>query len=113
MLDDTVRLTKSGKPVWLTQEIRFNAILSEMSQQGYTFALSMEDLKKNKFFIARSAITINKRIESAFRTNAQREKALNEWYRYEHLHDSIEPVSRDRFECQAIGRILGNVTINL
>ena len=51
MLDNTVRLTKSGKPVWLTQEIRFNAILSEMRQQGYTFALSMENLKKNKFFI--------------------------------------------------------------
>lgn len=107
-MENVVRLTKSGKPVWSSKEERAECILGAIESEGYSTNLSLEDLMKGKFYVARSATTITNHIEEVLRTQKQLNKYLQDWNSYSHFHDYITTINRDYFELVAVRNLLGS-----
>lgn len=53
MGEQILRLTKSGKPIWIDNSTRGNEIMTELKNQGYTTDLTVDQIMKNKYYIVR------------------------------------------------------------
>lgn len=108
-----VRLTKTGKVIWLDAEAKNKEIASQLILEGYTLQMTPEELGKVKYLVVNSNPTCPKRIYNGLRTEKQKERFLEEWNRYDHLHDRIRIITKASVEYNTIRRILGpDVYIN-
>ena len=102
-----VRITKTGRIVWFDGETKNREIAAQLIREGYDLQITPEKLGKVKYLVVSSSITYSKRIYSGFRTEKQKERFLMDWNRYDHLHDSMEVITKSSVEYNAIRRILG------
>ena len=102
-----VRLTKTGRIVWSDAETKNKEIAAQLILDGYDLQMTPEELGKVKYLVVNSNPTCPKRIYNGLRTKTQKERFLEEWNRYDHLHDSMEVITKSSVEYNAIRRILG------
>ena len=106
-MENIVRVTKTGEVIWRDTETKNKEIAAQLISEGYDLQITPEKLGKVKYLVVSSGITYYKRIYSGFRTEKQKERFLMDWNRYDHLHDSMEVITKSSVEYNAIRRILG------
>ena len=106
-----VKKTRTGNIVWKDAVTRNRAIYAELRRRGYNMNVDAVELG-NKFYIARTGITVTNQVERTFRTQSAIDKHLRNWHKrdwnkYERNCDSIEVIDRDVIAEYAAERMLG------
>ena len=104
-----VRVTKSGNVIWFDAETKNREIAAQLIREGYDLQITPEKLGKVNYLVVSSNPTCPKRIYNGLRTKTQKERFLEEWNRYDHLHDRMEVITKSSVEYNTLRRILGPV----
>lgn len=104
-----VRITKTGRIVWSDAETKNKEIAAQLISEGYDLQMTPEELGKVKYLVVSTNPTHPKRICSGLRTEKQRERFVEEWNRYDPLHDIIRTITKSSVEYKTLRRILGPV----